>query len=124
MKKKNNMNKKSEIPTTGRLGQWVKAMKNEGIDQSVIKTVMHDADHCMSTSNHAGKAEWIENATECLEKSVGKKTCLQIMENKGRTDAISNHQGRNRKEFLILLENRLAECEKDSQKKRMTKIIK
>ncbi|HIH96419.1 MAG TPA: hypothetical protein HA348_02855 [Thermoplasmata archaeon] len=73
-----------KIPKTGRLGQWVKAMEDEGVSQSVIKVVMQNVNQFTSTSNPAEKAEWIKDTTERLENSVGKKICIQVMEKKGR----------------------------------------
>lgn len=45
MKGKNTTMKTNQvlkIPKTGRLGQWVKAMEDEGVSQSVIETVMRN----------------------------------------------------------------------------------
>ncbi len=78
------MNKKSKIPKTGRIGQWVKAMGYEEISQSVIEEVMQSVDTFTSISNPAKKAEWIKDAAERLENLAGKKTCIQVMEKKGR----------------------------------------
>ncbi|MGP8322284.1 MAG: DUF6144 family protein [Methanosarcinaceae archaeon] len=82
METKNKSNVK--IQKTGRLGQWVKAMEDERISQSVIETLMQNVDQFTSTSNPAKKAEWIKEVTEKLEKLVNKKNCINVMEKKGR----------------------------------------
>ncbi len=96
-KNKSNQNQTSKIPKTGRLGQWVKAMEGEGVNQSVIKVVMQNVNQFTSTSNPAKKAEWINEATERLENLAGKKICMQVMEKKGRICCGATHRNKAKK---------------------------
>jgi len=106
-------NPASEIPKTGRIGQWVKVMEKE-VNQSVLENVMQNVDQFTSASDPALKAAWIKGAIERLEKSVDEKTCINIMENRGRICCGSTLRKRTKKlmnesnsldEFLNKLNN-------------------
>ena len=43
------------------------------------------------------KAEWINEATERLKNSAGKKTCMQVMEKKGRICCGATHRNKAKK---------------------------
>jgi len=59
-------------------------MEYGGVSQSVIETVMQNANQFTLTSNPAKKAEWIKEATEKLEELVDKKKYIKVMKKKGR----------------------------------------
>lgn len=85
--RQNNRSKKSQtskIPKTGRIGQWVRAIEDEGVSQSVLEAIMQNVNQFTSTSNPVKKSDWIKGATERLENSVNNRTCMKIMETRGR----------------------------------------
>ena len=70
------------FPKSGKIGNLAKNIQQE-TNRDVVLEVMRNVGKFESTFDRAEKAEWIKGAIERLEKQVGKKTAIKIMENCG-----------------------------------------
>ena len=72
-----------KIPKTGKIGSLAKNIEKE-TNRDVVQGIMQDVAQFQSASSRAGKAEWIKEAIERLERQVGEEKSVKIMENCGR----------------------------------------
>ncbi|MFO8036703.1 MAG: DUF6144 family protein [Anaerolineales bacterium] len=76
-------NQEPKIPISGRLGRIAKFIEEES-GRDILMAVMADYKKYESTSSQAKKADWVRHMIARLEKMVGEKTSLKIMEACGR----------------------------------------
>ena len=71
------------IPTTGRQGRLAKLIAKDSSEEIVLE-IMHDWNQVKSAPA-AIKAQWIETVIERLEKRVGEKKAIEILQGCGKT---------------------------------------
>jgi len=75
--------RRTDIPTTGRIGRLARAIEQDAGHEVLVK-VMEDVDQYLSTSNYTEKAAWMRGAIERLERLAGVEASGRIMESCGR----------------------------------------
>lgn len=73
---------KRKIPTTGRIGRFAKMLINE-TNQKTTEKIMKDTDK-YGKLNYQEKAVWWNETMNRLEKEVGKKSAIKIVQSCGR----------------------------------------
>ncbi|MFB0509561.1 MAG: DUF6144 family protein [bacterium] len=73
---------KTKIPKSGRIGRFAKMIEKETNPKTVEK-IMKNTDK-YEKSSYAEKAAWWNDAVRRLEKEVGKKGAIKIMQSCGR----------------------------------------
>ena len=73
---------KGKIPTSGRIGRFAR-MVEKGTNRKTVEKIMKETDQ-YEKKNYAEKAAWWNETINRLEKEVGKKSTIQIMQSCGR----------------------------------------
>jgi predicted ArsR family transcriptional regulator len=73
---------KRKIPTTGRIGRFAKMLAKE-TNQKTVEKIMKDTDK-YEKMNYPEKAGWWNETIKRLEKEVGEKSAVKIMQSCGR----------------------------------------
>jgi hypothetical protein len=76
-------NQQTNLPISGRLGRIAKFIEEEA-GRDVLLAVMADYEKYESASSQAEKSNWVRNMIPRLEKMVGEKASIKIMESCGR----------------------------------------
>jgi len=81
---------KMKIPRTGRIGRFAKIIEKE-VDQEALQRIMQDSDIYESFKPDK-KAAWWKSAVERLEKEVGERESIKIMQACGRKCCSEGHR--------------------------------